>query len=65
MTGAVGLITEPEHANEIITGGDADLVFLGRELLRQPYWALQAQHDLGVEPRWPIQYGYAVRRRAK
>ena len=39
MTGAVGMITEPGHANEIITGGDADLVFMGRELLRQPYWA--------------------------
>ena len=40
-TGAVGLITEPRHANEIITGGDADLVFLARELLREPYWALK------------------------
>ena len=40
MTGAVGMITEPSHANEIITGGDADLVFLARELLRQPYWAI-------------------------
>jgi len=38
MTGAVGLITEPEYANEIITGGDADLVFIARELLREPYW---------------------------
>ena len=37
-TGAVRLITEPRHANEIITGGDADLVFLARELLREPYW---------------------------
>jgi 2,4-dienoyl-CoA reductase-like NADH-dependent reductase (Old Yellow Enzyme family) len=65
MTGAVGMITEPEHANEIITGGDADLVFLARELLRQPYWTIKAAQDLGVEPTWPIQYGYAVRRRAK
>jgi 2,4-dienoyl-CoA reductase-like NADH-dependent reductase (Old Yellow Enzyme family) len=65
MTGAVGMITEPQHANEIITGGDADLVFLARELLRQPYWAIKAAQDLGVEPMWPIQYGYAVRRRAK
>jgi 2,4-dienoyl-CoA reductase-like NADH-dependent reductase (Old Yellow Enzyme family) len=65
MTGAVGMITEPEYANEIITGGDADLVFLARELLRQPYWAIKAAQDLGVEPTWPIQYGYAVRRRAK
>ena len=65
MTGAVGLITEPQHADEIITGGDADLVFLARELLREPYWALKAQHELGAEPAWPIQYGYAVKRRAK
>ena len=42
MTGAVGMITETAHANEIITGGDADLVFLARELMRQPYWALRA-----------------------
>jgi 2,4-dienoyl-CoA reductase-like NADH-dependent reductase (Old Yellow Enzyme family) len=65
MTGAVGLITEPRHANEIVTGGDADLVFLAREFLREPYWALKAQQELGQEPSWPIQYGYAVRRRAK
>jgi 2,4-dienoyl-CoA reductase-like NADH-dependent reductase (Old Yellow Enzyme family) len=65
MTGAVGLITEPGHANEIITAGDADLVFIGRELLREPYWAIKAQHDLDGEPSWPIPYGYAVKRRAK
>ncbi len=65
MTGAVGMITEPGHANEIITGGDADLVFVGRELLRQPYWALRAENELGAEPSWPTSYGYAVRRRAK
>jgi 2,4-dienoyl-CoA reductase-like NADH-dependent reductase (Old Yellow Enzyme family) len=65
MTGAVGLITEPHHANEIVTAGDADLVFLARELLREPYWALNAQQELGVEPSWPIPYGYAVKRLAK
>jgi 2,4-dienoyl-CoA reductase-like NADH-dependent reductase (Old Yellow Enzyme family) len=64
-TGAVGLITEPHHANEIITGGDADLVFLARELLREPYWALKAQGKLGANADWPTQYGYAVKRRAK
>lgn len=64
-TGAVGMITEIEHANEIITNGDADLVFLGRELLREPYWALKAQQELGVEQSWPTPYGYAVKRRAK
>ena len=64
-TGAVGLITEPQHADEIVTGGDANLVFIAREMLREPYWALKAQQALGEEPLWPIQYGYAVKRRAK
>ena len=65
MTGAVGLITEVQQANEIVTGGDADLVFLARELLRDPYWAIKAQQELGSQPSWPISYGYAVKRRAK
>jgi 2,4-dienoyl-CoA reductase-like NADH-dependent reductase (Old Yellow Enzyme family) len=65
MTGAVGLITDAAYANEIITGGDADLVFIARELLREPYWALKAQSELGAEPSWPVPYGYAVKRRAK
>jgi 2,4-dienoyl-CoA reductase-like NADH-dependent reductase (Old Yellow Enzyme family) len=65
MTGAVGLITEAMHADEIVTGGDADLVLLARELLREPYWALKAQQELGAEASWPISYGYAVKRRAK
>ena len=65
MTGAVGLITEARQANEIVTGGDADLVLLARELLRDPYWALKAQQELGAEASWPISYGYAVKRRAK
>jgi 2,4-dienoyl-CoA reductase-like NADH-dependent reductase (Old Yellow Enzyme family) len=64
-TGAVGLITEVHHADEVITGGDADLVFLARELLRDPYWVLKAQHELEEETDWPIQYGYAVKRRAR
>jgi 2,4-dienoyl-CoA reductase-like NADH-dependent reductase (Old Yellow Enzyme family) len=65
MTGAVGLITEAAYANEIVTGGDADLVFIAREMLREPYWALKAQQELGEEPCWPISYGYAIKRRAK
>lgn len=64
LTGAVGLITDPRDADEVITAGNADLVFLGRELLREPYWALKAQHELGEEPSWPVAYGYAVKRRA-
>jgi 2,4-dienoyl-CoA reductase-like NADH-dependent reductase (Old Yellow Enzyme family) len=65
MTGAVGLITDPDQANELVTSGKADIVLLGRELLREPYWALQAQEHLGGKPAWPISYGYAVARRAK
>lgn len=62
-TGAVGMITEPAHANEIITSGSANLVFLGRELLRDPYWGLKAQQELGGAADWPVPYGYAVKRR--
>jgi 2,4-dienoyl-CoA reductase-like NADH-dependent reductase (Old Yellow Enzyme family) len=62
LTGAVGKITQPEQANEIIMVGDADIVFLAREMLREPYWALKAQKALGEEPAWPLQYGYADRR---
>ena len=43
LTGAVGKITQPDQANQIITAGDADIVFLAREMLREPYWALNAQ----------------------
>jgi 2,4-dienoyl-CoA reductase-like NADH-dependent reductase (Old Yellow Enzyme family) len=64
-TGAVGMITDPQQANQIITGGDANLVFIARELLREPYWALKAHQALNGEPEWPVAYGYAVRRRAK
>ena len=65
MTGAVGLTTERRHAGEIVTGVEADLVFLGRELLREPYWALKAQKALGAETSWPTPYGYAFKWRAK
>jgi 2,4-dienoyl-CoA reductase (NADPH2) len=63
MTGAVGLITDAQQANEIITSGAADLAFIGRELLREPYWAIKTQQALGAEAAWPTQYGYAVKRR--
>jgi len=62
MTSAVGLITEPSQAEDIVATGKADLVLLGREMLREPYWALNAQQELGDEPSWPAQYGYAVKR---
>ena len=53
LTGAVGLITEASHANEIVTGGDADMVFIARELLREPYWALKAEQALVPTRRGP------------
>lgn len=55
-TGAVGLITEPAQAEAIIAGGDADLVFMARELLRNPRWPLAAARALGVAGPWPDQY---------
>ncbi|WP_035845266.1 NADH:flavin oxidoreductase/NADH oxidase [Kitasatospora azatica] len=58
--GAVGLITEPAQAEQILTEGRADVVLLGRELLRTPYWAHYAARELGAERRWPTQYAYAV-----
>jgi 2,4-dienoyl-CoA reductase-like NADH-dependent reductase (Old Yellow Enzyme family) len=56
LTGAVGMITEPTQAEEIITSGKADLVFLARQLLREPSFPLRAAHELGQEVHWPVQY---------
>ncbi|MCX5977425.1 MAG: NADH:flavin oxidoreductase/NADH oxidase [Coprothermobacterota bacterium] len=55
-TCAVGLITEPSQAEEILQKGQADLVAVGRELLRNPYWPLQAARALDTEIEWPAQY---------
>ncbi|MFS8535367.1 MAG: NADH:flavin oxidoreductase/NADH oxidase [Limnochordales bacterium] len=56
-TGAVGLITDPEQANGILAAGQADLILLGRVLLREPYWPLRAAAALGVDTGlWPPQY---------
>lgn len=58
---AVGMITRPDQANAIIAGGRADMVYLARAFLRDPYWALHAARDLGkldlLKP--PVQYGRA------
>jgi 2,4-dienoyl-CoA reductase-like NADH-dependent reductase (Old Yellow Enzyme family) len=53
---AVGGITEPEHADALVRNERTDLVALGREMLRNPYWPLQAAHELGEETEWPPQY---------
>lgn len=56
-TGAVGLITQAQQANDIVASGSADVVLLARELLRQPNWPLLAAAELGVDaPYWPKQY---------
>jgi 2,4-dienoyl-CoA reductase-like NADH-dependent reductase (Old Yellow Enzyme family) len=55
-TGAVGLITEPAQADAILRAGQADVVLLGRVMLREPYWPLRAAHALGVDGPWPVQY---------
>jgi len=58
---AVGMITEPEQAEKVIANGEADAVLLGRELLRDPHWAIRAARELGEEPaRLPDQYRWAV-----
>lgn len=56
MTGAVGMIVDAKQADEIIREGKADLVFLAREFLRQPYWPIHAAKELGQEIAWPPQY---------
>ncbi len=55
-TGAVGLITEARQADDIIATAQADAVFMGRELLRNPYWPLQAAASLGGSIVWPKAY---------
>ncbi|WP_445628447.1 NADH:flavin oxidoreductase/NADH oxidase [Nostoc sp. DSM 114167] len=64
-TAAVGLINNAEYANQIITRGCADLVLIGRELLRDPYWSIHAQSSLDETPNWPVPYGYAVKRQKR
>jgi 2,4-dienoyl-CoA reductase-like NADH-dependent reductase (Old Yellow Enzyme family) len=56
LTGAVGLITEAAQADEVIRSGQADLVLLAREMLRDPYWPLRAARELGQGIGWPAQY---------
>jgi len=60
-TGAVGLITDPEQAEAILAQGSADLVLLGRELLRDPRWPLRAAQALKAEVPWPASYARAAR----
>lgn len=56
LTGAVGQITDPAQAAQIIRTGHADLIFIAREFLRDPYWPLHAAIALGQAATWPPQY---------
>ncbi len=59
LTGAVGLITSPQQAAHILETGQADIVLLAREMLRDPYWPRRAAKELGQEVVGPVQYGRA------
>ena len=58
-TGAVGLITEAKQAQAILASGQADVVLLARQLLRDPYWPIHAAKELGEKIAMPNQYGRA------
>jgi 2,4-dienoyl-CoA reductase-like NADH-dependent reductase (Old Yellow Enzyme family) len=55
-TGAVGMITDPAQAGHILRTGQADLIIIAREFLRDPYWPLHAATALGETTSWPVQY---------
>src|SRR6185437_3042245 len=59
LTGAVGLITQAEQADNIMRQGQADLVIMAREFLRDPYFPLRAAHQLDHDVKWPVQYSRA------
>ena len=54
--GAVGQITSAKQAEEILQGGEVDVILIGRASLRDPYWPLRAAHELNQEVTWPNQY---------
>jgi len=56
LTGAVGIITTPEEAEQILTNKQADLIVLARQFLRDPYFPLHAAKALDVDVKWPVQY---------
>lgn len=62
LTGAVGLITEPEQAEAILQESKADLILLAREFLRDPYFPFHAARQLGDDVTWPVQYERAKRK---
>lgn len=63
LTGAVGLITNAKQAEDILQNREADLIFLAREFLRDPYFPLHAAFELGDDVKWPNQYERAKPRK--
>lgn len=61
LTGAVGFITDPQQAEAILVAGQADLVIMAREFLRDPYFPLRAAYELNADIKWPVQYERARR----
>lgn len=59
LTGAVGMITTAEQAETILRNGEADMIIMARQLLRDPYFPLHAAHELSDDVEWPVQYGRA------
>jgi 2,4-dienoyl-CoA reductase-like NADH-dependent reductase (Old Yellow Enzyme family) len=59
-TGAVGMITTPELAEEILANGRADLIVMGRKLMADPHWPLHAARTLNAKVDWPVQYERAM-----
>jgi 2,4-dienoyl-CoA reductase-like NADH-dependent reductase (Old Yellow Enzyme family) len=64
-TSAVGLIDQAQQAQEIVSSGQADAVMLGRAMLGNPRWPLQAASELGAEVPWPDQYKRGVLRNSQ
>jgi 2,4-dienoyl-CoA reductase-like NADH-dependent reductase (Old Yellow Enzyme family) len=56
LTAAVGMITEPAQADQLVRSGQADVAILARQFLREPYWPLLAARSLGHDIKWPVQY---------
>lgn len=59
LTGAVGMITTPQQAEEILVKQQADLILLARQFLRDPYFPLHAARELSIDVQWPEQYDRA------
>ncbi|MBS1587820.1 MAG: NADPH dehydrogenase NamA [Bacteroidetes bacterium] len=62
LTGAVGIIVKPDQAEAILAEGKADMIFMAREMLRDPYFPLRAAKELGYDIKWPVQYERAKRK---